>query len=601
MAHIEYIEANSTDSHQVSPACQLTFLRWNVRDTEHNGDGTNKQDLKDPFIVINDCVQLSINSNKSSHVHQMSAILMGGDFNYSTAIAPGDFVLVNMVNSDEVLFGKNGTPQTPSSSSLYARARAKNSINRVNDGFKGIFKIQSVRRILTVAPNGVKMFHYQLAGSAFTEFNQVVYFNPYLFNTDTKNLERASGLLNTDASKEWAENFKKDKNNISSIFKSLVGFLIGKGFPADYVEQKKDVVINHNKNFMIPSEVGNLLGLSKSSNLKAADMFNYQVGIQQYDGNSLNPISMTKDGMFYVGKELSGSVLMQAEPWSSVTAWSILNQYTNSLINEIYTSFKQMPNGTIMPCVVLRQKPFTSKQFVIDEPTIPTTPFLSIPRWKISPDLIVSLSLGRDEVARINFVHIIGKTRYVDIKDQVAQQASSKLFQEDSDDIQRNGLRPFISACDFDFPTDESKLSKSGIWNKLMFDWLNNGHLKENGTLVCAGLQENIAIGDNVQIEDTVLHIESVNHVMQIDANGNKTFRTTLQLSYGVDTGANGIYPEMYSENAKDYRIKDFNHTDKSKNNKKDGGLLPGYSDSQDIGGRTNAEDTLNNINKKSK
>jgi hypothetical protein len=261
------------------------------------------------------------------------------------------------------------------------------------------------------------------------------------------------------------------------------------------------------------------------------------------------------------------------------------------LINEIYTSFKLTPDNFVMPVVTFRQKPFTSDLFKKKHASnIQYTAFLDLPRWKISPSLINTLSLGRDEAARINFVHIIGKTRYIDIKDAVINQAASNLHQQDVDDIKRNGLRPFISSCDFDFPSSESKNMQSPVWNLLMFDWLSNGHLKENGTLVCAGLTENIAVGDNLQIEDTVFHIESIQHVMQITPDGKKSFISTLQLSYGVDVGKddkyNPIYPEMKHPDSSRYRKNEYNNQDQ---------MLPGFSDSQDVAHNVNGEKVIDN------
>jgi hypothetical protein len=606
MAYTQTINQNSTDSHQTSPAYMLTFLPWANRDTAHFGNAVDGEPSKNPIkassialtkpiIVINDCVSVTVNSNKSSHIHSANMILLAGDINYATALAPGDFVLINLVNDDSKLFGKNCDPNGSSQDSLYYRARHGTGINKKNDGFKGVFKIQSVRRVLQVSPEGVKTFHYQISAAAFTEFNQVVYFNPYLFNQTPENTSRASDILNTSATAEWSKAVDKNYSNLSKVFKALIGFLIGTGFPADYAPQKEGVVVNHNKTFEVPTGVGELLSLKKraTGSLLAADLFNYYVGIEKYNGNAktategLNPTIVSRDGNFSMtGKELSGVIMIQPEPWGQVSTWSILGQYSNSLLNELYTSFKLQANGTIMPTVVLRQKPFNSKYFVKNNPSIDCTEFLSLPRWRISPDLITSLSLGRDEAVRINFVHVVGKVRSLDIKSHIAQQAAANLHQHDSADITRNGLRPFIASCDFDFPTESSNETKAGAWNKLVFDWLNDGHLKENGTLVCAGLPQAISVGDNIQIQDTVLHIESVQHNMQMTPDGKKTFRTTLQLSYGIDVrsleNSVPLFPESNFPDADDMRKNDFNHKSQSKND----GMLPGVSDTQDVGGR---------------
>lgn len=589
MAYTKFIDKNSKDSHQTSPAYMLTFLRWSNRDTYNFADA-DQLELRDPLIVISDCISLAVSSHKSSHLHQSQMVLMGGDINYATALAPGDFVLINMLDNDKYLFGEGGTPKNPTSKSLYSRATSLKPINELHDGFKGVFKIDSVRKTLSIdAGSGTKMLTYQVSATAFTEFDQVIYFNPYLVSQNDQKL--ISEIINSKAHVEWAQNTKK-LGSLNSLFFALVGFLIGSGFQElnDKIE-KKEVVKNFNKNFLMPSKLAKLMGVKSSETLTASKFFRYLVGIQTYsssgkgvagnvtkqeESEGLNPSSYGT---------LSGSSPIQPEPFCQVTAWSVLSQYSNSLINEMYTAFKLTHENKIMPCVVFRQKPFTSKKFKTSNPNIPATPFLSLPRWKISLNLIKSMSLGRSNTARINFVHVIGKVRWTQFNSQTAQQSSLNAYKADIEDIKRSGLRPFITGCDFDFPTDENKNSLSPIWNELVFDWLSNGHLKENGTIICAGIEEPIAVGDNLELEDTVYHIESVMHSMHTHGNGYKSFETTLTLSYGVDKRDrtyNPIYPEMQYTDTESYRKDNYEKGYKS---------MPGFSDTQDVAGRVDGEE----------
>ena len=598
MAFIKDIGANDSDSHQTSPAYMLTFLRWSERDTV-NFSNKNTADYsflntRPPLVVVSDCINLNVSSSKSSHIHQASMILLGGDINYATAVAPGDFVFINMLDSDEKLFGSGRGPNNADPDSLYTRASGAKQINGAHDGFKGVFKIHAVRKIFQTTPEGVKTLHYQITAAAFTEFNQVVYFNPYITFAGQQDQQRATDTLNRLATAEWAERTKV-VNNLGSAFIGLIGFLIGNGFDEDYAPQKKEVVKNFNQSFLMPTKATSLMGLrSKSARPITASMFfNYFVGIQKYNkaekatlSKGLNP-SYTTDGTYFRSKEdPPGVTILQAEPWAQVTAWSILQQYSNSLLNEMYTSFKLTPNNKVMPCVVFRQKPFTSSSFKKENSTS-VTEFLSLPRWNLNANIIYTMSLGRDEVARVNFVHIVTKTRNVDLQSEAAQQASVGAQRMNSDDIMRNGLRPFIASCDFDFPSDDNKRNNAIPWNKLVYDWLANGHLKENGTVQTVGIEEPIAVGDNCQIDNTVYHIEGIDHVMQINAAGSKNFQTTIKLSYGVDAREdrkdyNPIYPEMQFTDAFKYRRDNFNNGDKS---------LPGFSDSQDVFGRSSGEE----------
>jgi len=104
------------------------------------------------------------------------------------------------------------------------------------------------------------------------------------------------------------------------------------------------------------------------------------------------------------------------------------------------------------------------------------------------------------------------------------------------------------------------------------------------------GIEEDICIGDNLELQNTVYHIESITHVGSMSADGKKTFRTTLTLVHGVDkrSSAKGpVYPQMDFTDTKTYREDDY---------KQGFGMLPGFSDTQDIIGRKNkGEETVGN------
>lgn len=579
--YIYNINKNSIDSHQISPAYMLTCVRFDSRSQENNTSETRKS-----LVIINDAISINVNSNKKSHNHQLNIHLLGGDINYSTALSPGDFICVNLLNSTEKLFGNGGTATKPSPDSLYSRALNEQPINKKDDGFKGVFRVQSVRRSIQVIPGfGGKTLIYNITASAFTEFNQVVYFNPYLALNSGQAVNNALYVLNVLAGKEFGQFIEKGQHTINNIFKKLIYFFIGDGENQRelYSPSKPDVPVNHNKNFVIPANLMSLINIRSPKNL-AADMYNYWIGIQEYSNANTPEIGLNPNyklsGNFYESqKPPPGNSIIQAECWANVTVWSILSQYINSLLNELYTSFKLMPDGYIMPCVVLRQKPYSSPDF---DNTIPHTKFLSLPTWKVSLDLVESLNLGRDESARINFVHVITKSRGVDIQNMIASQSSNQNFQLNEQDILKHGLRPIIQGCDFDFPSNDNKLIHAQDWNKLLFDWLRDGQLKENGTVQTVGIEEPISIGDNFQLQDTIYHIESISHQMGIDANGNTSFKTNFQLSFGVENNTTKqTYPEMEHTDAYTYHKDDYAKK----------GILPGFSDSQDIINREDGEE----------
>lgn len=580
-AYTYQVKPNTIDSHQISPSYVLTFLRWAKRDTKNFDSPADFKELRRPLIVVNDCIALTTNNSKKSLTKTVNMTLRAGDINYSTALAPGDFLFVNMVNDE----GK--------ARDIKQRAAALKPINKFNDGFKGIYKVKSVRRQLETDPSsGAKSFTFNVQAVGFTEFNQTIYFNQLAL--DKGEVEGLNSILLSKAAEEINTLKKKDAFlNLGISFKVLISMLIGEGFPSKFVPNKGGEVRNHNKNFIMPPTVGLLLGLGNVQ--RAADIFTYFLGIEKYsNGNSgidpskgLTPSNTKRKGTFLeTNKELSGATHLKPNFFGQKTAWSILSQYTNPLINELFTTYKITPEGLVLPCVVFRQIPKSSPKFKEEHSEIENTQFLNLPRWEISPDLVYSYNIGRDEATRVNFVQIFGNSG-VDTSigglpqyaTRLAIEGAIKNYVVDADDIKRNGLKPIIQMSNFDYPIGAGgkHLMRSTEWAKLVFDWNNNGHLRESGVIVSAGIEEPISVGDNIVIDDTLFHIESITHKMVVNPAGAKSFITQMTFSYGTsirDNSKSPVYPEMDYVQSEDRRADDWKNGDK---------VYPGVSDEQDV------------------
>ena len=134
MAYTKEIGQNTSDSHQTSPGYVITFLRWANRDTL-NYTKVDRLKTRAPLVVINDATTVSVKVNKNSPTPVFSCTLKAGDINYGTAIHPGDFVIVNMLNwqSDVLRVREKSISGQP--------------INKAGDGFKGLFKIVDINTI----------------------------------------------------------------------------------------------------------------------------------------------------------------------------------------------------------------------------------------------------------------------------------------------------------------------------------------------------------------------------------------------------------------------------------------------------------------------
>lgn len=575
--------------HQSSPAWVLTFVRWQFRDTLRTKTSTPNQ-VRTPLVVENDCISVDVSDDKGSLTPSCQMTLVETDINYETDIEPGDFVFINMLNWER------------DSRRVADAARGLQPINGVNDGFKGLFKIQSVRKFINVEPNtGIKTLLYKIDGFAFTEFNNTIYFNPNLVNE--KSLANV-GLYISDVAPAWAGFVSRTgKPYVQEVISFLIQNFIGTSTNTK-AKTINGLVISPNTHFSMPTAVGRLLGVTKSDhpNAKdyttvtaAKDIYRYVFGIQQYSSNGnltlangMNPSNLTPrptyPGFTYTNAFCAGNTLLKPEYWNQVKLWSIMNQYTNSPLNEMYTCFRIAPNNRVMPTLVFRQIPFTTEDFVGQKlgtqdsiaASIKVTKFLNLPRWKIDTSFILGMNIGRDEAARINFVQYYAKSNFNDKGMEMSGETASVNYVFDQNDVARSGLRPYVVQNQFDDLPDV--LIKLGpVWARILGDALIGGHLKLNGTFNCIGIPEPIAVGDNLEVDEVVYHIEQIVHQCAINpATGIKSFRTTVKVSHGVSvnsTSKGTKYAEMTYTTGYADRAHDFNNKQ----------ILPGVSESQDV------------------
>lgn len=580
-----YYRQFSDMAYQTSPAYMVTFIRFEQRDQtwykiDKKVSGKGKfepTDTRKPLCVISDCTSLSVTQSKSAYSQNASMTLVSGDINYLTAIAPGDYFLVNMVEDE----GK--IPD------LYNRAMNEKPINEYHDGFKGVFKVHSVHEKQVVSAQGQRSVVYEISGYSFAELGNVMYFNPFLLTEGEKN---SIFYFLTSLTSEWNKKIKfKQINSVQNVIRLLYDAFIGGSANFNSNQVKAPNKRTPSSAFQIPPLLGKLMG--QPSAQSPAQIINFIAGVQDYstatgttEYDKQMPIlnsEKTASRYFTTKRELRGNSYAKPEYWNQIKVWDIMNQYLNPVLNEIYTTYKVEPNNSknpkVYPTLVLREKPFTTKEF----PGLKNghTVFHSLPRWQINQEFVLNYSIGRDDTARINFVQVFGRNQTNNPDSSLAFQIAKGNAVASEDDIIKSGLRPFITTSPFDWSEATSKeYTMAPYWAKLASNWLIGGHLKLSGSMTCAGIQKPICVGDNVQFRDTIFHIEQITHQSSITPAG-KTFRTNLLLSNGLtteDRSDRKPYAEM-------------EHVDADKRRSNTGNDYPGVSDSQDLPGATGRKD----------
>lgn len=228
-----------------------------------------------------------------------------------------------------------------------------------------------------------------------------------------------------------------------------------------------------------------------------------------------------------------------------------------------------------MPTLVLRQIPFSTDKITKKESNVSledVTLFSSLNRWKIDSRFpIFEYNLGTSDAERFNFI-----LTYVNVQTETNPENNFKVqiangnSRIDSADIVRSGPRIHTTISEMDVNTSGSNTKDpydSNKWAGIIADFFINGHLKMNGTIVMAGIQKPICVGDNIEFDNKLFHIEGLSHSLTVEpGTGKKTFRTILHVSHGyyLSNGQLKYMCEMSTERARQNDI-----------------LLPGYTDEE--------------------
>ena len=540
-------------------------------------------------IVITDASSMSIERDKRSHVKTLSASLKQSDHNYLREIRGGDWILAWCVNNK------------PDYDTLVADIIAGKPCNSAKSGFKFIGRVQSIYRHLSVS-NNHRMVSFDLQASGFSELDAALFYDHMIGQADVmqRNVGAWLAKLGKDATEIFNQNVAGVEDNVNVIIPLILDLVVGRGVSANVNPAKKYGFSNlvgggqegaPDNAYLVPTEVGSLMGKVRPSagkHVSYADILSLISGVQNYgtDENNLKAFFPDIEGSesdpqgnrWVTILPISGTFLPFFPDMINRPLWSVLQQYLNKSVNEMYTAMKVSEDGnTILPTLVLRQIPFTTDLFnpkwmhqrpaedeekignptgLVSEPTtINATRFLNVPRWVIPGVIIQDMSVGFTDALRCNFVHVYGSALQQAETMTVAMQMSENAPIHDDLDIQRSGVRSYMDMVDCD--VGALRHGDPGKWMGLIADWSMGQHLTMNGTVTVKGIQAPIAEGDNAQIGCVVYHIESIHDSCSISMDGIKQWTTTLRLSNGTQVSNNKSteeswsYPGLTNEDAK--------------------------------------------------
>ncbi len=511
-----------------------------------------------PVILTNDIISLNINTSKEGLSHTLSSILAPHSYNYLALCGPSDYIMAWIVNSDEDY------------NRVLKNLQNNKPANDYNSGLKFLGQIQTIQENYRVAGNGTKIIRYNLNALGFQAYQSQVVFSPFITKADEADKNRI--FFASDFFKKIGGSYLDlIKNNLSVqeqfIFFHKVLLGVGPG-QVNNDQAKSETYKNTVKNaFNIPAEVAKTLGQRDKSTTDAgknnlftyADIISLIIGIQQYSnqGNSgkLGPdvvsgTSSDENSIFTnssAAYKLRGKRLVNLSPTMNATIIGILQEHSNSVINEIYATLRPRPAGDseIVPTLVCRQIPFSKKK----NNKLKTTQFLDLPRFEIDYKSIMSYDISKSDALRLNTVQV-SLQPVISSSNAAASQTFNVLYggwAVDVGDIRRNGQKAFQAVISDDaFTTSQEQEGSNSnqvaskkdavlqAYNDLLVDFLENQHLKYSGNIQTFGIQEPICIGENIQFGEIVGHIEAITHNYQVSSDGHISFSTSIDFSHGI-------------------------------------------------------------------
>jgi hypothetical protein len=502
-----------------------------------NSDNSSIVKIREKIIIVDDCLRLSVHADKGSHVHTMSATMIESGRNYLSRIFPDDWLIGWILNDES---------QLPD---LIERIKTGQACNKFEDGLKFVGRVQSIFETKVQEPSGKNKIRYELQGVGFGELDSQIFYNRFL-QENSVSIGQYLGKLGVAIS----DLINPEKNaaiDINKAIPALLKLFLGEGvsqrFAAPGGIRVAEGLVQDNEAkyaYAIPTEVGLLLGKAQDSKgtgiLSYSDILELLMGVQSYgqgkadDSTVFTPIG-TPTGHVNQRKinDLMGEFMPIPVDFADRPVWSVLEEYLNSAINEMFTTLRVNTEGQIVPTLVARQLPFTSETMGRSLTSFKTTRFLELPRWYAHPALVQNIHRGRSRALAFNFVNVRAQPT-------THQHAASMEVQyvrippvRDETNIKRSGIRAFSKTV---AASDNESMNGPRDWMKIVSDFAMGQQLMLTGSAAIIGISSPISVGDNFEIagDGIVFHIESVLHDCAIDANGHRRFVTNLALTHGV-------------------------------------------------------------------
>lgn len=369
--------------HERNASWCIAFVRYKEPTAAYN-PGNSRAEVKPILVIENDCLAVTVTNSKSSFGKNASMTFRAGEVFYPGAVAPGDWCFIWMSDYqddiDKIIDSLNAlnagrTPSTPLSNWF--------------SGLKFAGRVTEAGFNDAVSGNGIRPYVQTIQAQAFLEFASSIYYTEmaqYIFTQSFGNQDTGVGVLQQNgletALHDMAGKFVRFFTNtdtfvqlypppdIAIAFYMVITMGINAADAVAGINLPNIGVLNDA--IEVPAVVAKILG--KPGATKLWQLLNVYLGVQQYQTdsntpwenfapvadvfpNEINPV------FFKTPTRLKGWVPFYPVPWDNKSLWSVLNQYLNPCLNELYTVLRCDEFGFIRPTVVAREQPFGTQLF----------------------------------------------------------------------------------------------------------------------------------------------------------------------------------------------------------------------------------------------
>ena len=387
-------------SHQRNPSWVVCIVSFTESAAAYSEEKTGTPKAK-VLVIENDCLNVSINNNKSSFGKLASLSVKPTNFWYPGYVSAGDWMFIWMVDSQE-------KADYISSSLKTNLPGVGNKLCDETSGLKFAGRVLGVSTLDTVT-NSSRTIIQTITGQAFLEFATSVYytyagqaaadtFNPnqlggyplpaaLAIGGDEALLKFGQDSVLGKIAEKFQELYKTGKDHSPDLMIGLYyTFIMGVNSETSIINPElynKPATGHHI--IKVPKQVAQILG--KPSATYLWELIDVNLGMHIYKNNGTNWWEKFQPEFDKAFQVETTNLIKSIEPnkknnniqktpiategfipyrpalWDNQSMWSIFEQYLNPVVNEMYTVLRINREGRIVPTFIVREKPFSNGIF----------------------------------------------------------------------------------------------------------------------------------------------------------------------------------------------------------------------------------------------